>query len=189
MKDAARVLNVDVLDDLRIALAAFADESVQALDLAQGEIRRLETWLAEQLSHWQTQVRHAEEEVFLAKQELTRRKMMDSRDRPVDTTDQEKALQKARARQRQAEDKVETTRNWVRQLGHELEEYEGPARGLKSLLEGDIPRACELLERKAASLEAYLNVVAPGSAPAPPPAAPTAEDRDKIVPAAKDTKP
>jgi hypothetical protein len=162
MSDSARVLSVDVLDQMRLALAAFGAESVQALDLADSEIRRIETWLEQMMGHWQAEVRRGEEGVFLAKQELARRKMMESRDHHVDCTDQERALQKAKARLRHAEDKVEVTRNWFRQLAHELEEYEGPARNLRSILEGDLPRASTLLENKAAALEAYLNVVAPG---------------------------
>ncbi len=186
MRDAARVLAVDVLEELRLALLAFAEEGRHALDMAEGEIRRIETWVAEQLGVWHAEVRRREEEVFLAKQELTRRKMMGSRDHPVDTTDQEKALQTARSRLRYAEDKVEITRNWVRQLVHELEEYEGPARGLRSVLESDVPRASALLERKSASLDAYLNLGLPAQAgagqpgptpePAPVAAAPKKAD-------------
>lgn len=161
MSDAARVLAVDSLDEFRQALTEYADAARIALEAVDSEVRRARQWLEEQMSFWKAEVRRAEEEVFEARQELARKKMMDKDDNPVDWMPELKALQKAQAKLRYCEDKVEVTRHWMRQLQHELEEYEGPARGLKSILEADLPRACAVLEDKRETLQEYLDLGAP----------------------------
>jgi hypothetical protein len=156
MSDAARVLDVDTLDRFRLSLTEYAAAARIALESVDGEVRRARQWLEEQLQFWKVEVRDGEEDVFLARQDLARKKMMDRDDHPVDWTDELKALQKSQAKLRHCEDKVEVTRHWIRQLEHELEEYEGFARALKCALEADVPKACALLEEKRETLEEYI---------------------------------
>jgi hypothetical protein len=158
MSDSARVLDVDTLDAFRQALTEYADAARIALESVDGDVRRARQWLDEQLQFWKAEVRHGEEDVFLARQELARKKMMDREDHPVDWTDELRALQKSQAKLRYSEEKVEVTRHWIRQLQHELEEYAGPARALKSALEADVPKACVVLEEKRETLEEYIGL-------------------------------
>lgn len=161
MHHSAKVLSVKTLEDLRLAVAAFVEEAQKALEMVDGEVRRTEQWLEDRMLFWKAEIRRWEEQVFLAKQALARKKYRETHDRPVDTTDEEKALRKAKARLEYTLDKAELTRNWTRQLSHELTEYEGPARTLKSILEADLLRACAILEQKEQDLEAYLQLIAP----------------------------
>ncbi len=158
MSDSARVRSVDVLGTLRGALVEFADQTVLALDSVASEIRRAEEWLQDQDRRWQTEIRTQEEAIFLAKQELTRRRVLSAGDRPVDCSEQEKTLRLARQRLEFAEEKLEITRHWLRQWDSTMIEFEGPTRQLKSFLESDVARACALLENRADSLEGYLAV-------------------------------
>src|ERR1700677_3979818 len=112
MSESAKISAIDAINDLRVALICFGEEATEALTAAEAEIRRTEEWVEDQLKYWQQEVRHGEDEVFQAKTELTRRKMMSFGDRPVDTTDQELALRRARARLEHAEDQVEISRRW-----------------------------------------------------------------------------
>jgi hypothetical protein len=174
MHQSAQVTAVDAISALRAALINFKEAASEALSAAASEVRRTEEWLEEQLKFWQHEVRQGEDEVFQAKTELTRRKMLRFGDRPVDTTDQELALRRAVARLEHAEDQVEASRRWLRQWPRDLLEYRGPTGQLKGLLDGELPRACAFLDRKIASLEAYLATAlpaAPASAPAAPPTA------------------
>ncbi len=157
MSDAARVTAVDAINDFRAALVVFGEEAADALCAADAEVRRTEEFLEEQLKSWQQEVRRAEDAVFQAKQELTRRKMLSFDDRPVDTTEQEKALRRAVARLEHAEEQVEITRRWLRQWPQAVLDYQGPVGQLKGMLEGTLPRACAFLERKLASLDSYLS--------------------------------
>jgi multidrug resistance efflux pump len=170
MSDSAQVTAIDAINDLRVALVCFGEAAAEALVAAEAEVRRTEEWVEDQLKSWQQEVRQCEDEVFQAKTELTRRKMLSFGDRPVDTTDQEVALRRAVARLEHAQDQVEVSRRWVRQWPHEINEYRGPTGQLKGLLEGELPRACTLLERKIASLQTYVTTASP-STPAPQAAA------------------
>jgi hypothetical protein len=167
MSESARVRHVGALNELGGALTSFADRSLLALESVDAEMRRALDWLDAQVGHWQTEIRKSEEAVFLAKQELGRKKLMRVGDRPPDTSEQEEALYHARERLRRAEDKLEATRNWLRQWDTEMIEYEGPTRQLKSFLEMDISRAGALLKNKTEILESYLATGLPDeSAPA-----------------------
>jgi hypothetical protein len=161
MSDSARVRSIDALDDLREALIQFGDRTLQALDAAAAELRRTHEWLDDQERYWRDEIRKQEEAVFLAKQELARRRMMKVGDRHVDCSEQEKALRRAKERLEFAEEKQELTRHWLRQWATETMEFEGPCRQLKGLLESDLVRACNLLENKTEALEAYLAVTPP----------------------------
>jgi hypothetical protein len=156
-------------------LQAFAAEAREVLCEVDADIRRTEEWLEQQLHAWKDEVRRCEDEVFQAKQELARRRMMKVGDRPLDTTEQEKALLLARRRLEYAEEQVERTQKWLRDLPHAVTDYRGRGRQLSAFVEADLPRACALLERKLASLAAYLAVEAAprqpdgvGMTPAPP---------------------
>jgi hypothetical protein len=161
---SARVFSLEALVDLKAALCIFTAEAREALSAVEMEIRRNQVWLEEQLKYWRDLVVHCEEAVFQAKQELTRRRMMRIADRPPDTSEQEEALHRAQARLADAEEKVEMTRRWLRQVPEAIIEYEGPARQLSGILDADMPKADALLENKIASLEAYVQLVGSGQA-------------------------
>jgi hypothetical protein len=162
--EAANVTTIAALADLRAALLTFADEGRDALGAVETEIRRTFDWLDAQLKHWQHEVRRCEDELFQAKQELARRKILRVGDRPPDCTEQEKAVRLAQARLEHAEEQREKTRVWLRELPEAVMEYEGPGRQLGNLIDGGLERACALLERKVESLEAYVSLTPP---PAP----------------------
>lgn len=180
MNPSARVSSLDALVALRTALVLFKDKASQAMSSIDLEIRNTLNWLDDQIKHWQAAIRFYEEEVFQAKNELTRRKMMRIGDRPPDTTEQEQALKRAEAHLEFAREKLESTRTWVLQLPEEITEYRGPAGQMLATLEIDFPRMDALLERKLASLEAYVQSSAPVVS-APPtvsrPLSPPSSDR------------
>jgi hypothetical protein len=175
MSQAARVLSVATLESLREALTAFADQAKDVLFAVDCEVRRTGEWLEDQLRYWQAEVRRCEDRLHEAKQELARRKIMRVGDRPPDCTEQEKAVRRAVQALEHAEEKRERTRQWVRDLPRAVTDYESRARQMMTLAEGDVPRACALLERKAEALEAYLALQKPapprsGIGLSPPPA-------------------
>jgi hypothetical protein len=161
---SARVRSVEALVDFKAALCTYVAAAKEALSALTIDIRRFEDWLQDQLKFWSKAVKECEEEVFLAKQELARRKMMRYGDRKPDTTDQEKALALAKARLAFAEEKLEVTRRWLRQFPEAVFEYEGPSGQLTAWLEADGPKSAAILENKIAALEAYLQI---GGAPPP----------------------
>lgn len=156
MDPAAHVNATEALIEFRAGLCTFADLAKDALSTVDMEIQHTMAWLGDQANHWQAAIRQAEDEVFQAKNELARKRMMRIGDRRPDTTDQEKTLEKAKARLEFAQTKLAACKRWLRVLPEEVNEYAGPARQLQGLLEGRFPRMIAYMEGKIRSLEAYL---------------------------------
>jgi hypothetical protein len=157
----ARVQSTLPLTQLQAALHAFAHGGKNALGGAALEIQRVQGWLEDQLQHWQAEIRRAEDAVLAAKSELARRRWMKFGDRPVDCSEQEKALRKAQARLEHAEEKKARTRAWLRDWPDAVTEYEGQARPMLDALEHDVPRMTAWLARRVASIEAYARTAPP----------------------------
>jgi hypothetical protein len=171
MTPGADVQAIDALQDWHNALCLFRDEAVDALGMINLEVRRAFDWVDEERKAWQQEVKLAEQDVYQAKIELAQRKHQDFAGRIPDTSVQEKALARARARLEYAEDQIEVCRRWALRLPKMIsEEFEGPARRLGNFLEADLPRAVADLGSRIESLHRYTQVQ-PVSAP-PPPAVP-----------------
>jgi chromosome segregation ATPase len=162
---SAQLHSLERLLDFQSALATYTHHAKEAISGTEVEIRRTLQWLEQQLALWHAEVRRAEEEVFKAKQELARRRMMKFGDRPADTTEQEIALAKAQRRLEYAAEKQAACQRWLRQLPEAIDEYQAFAINYQSVLESDVPRMHAFLDRKMDLLEAYMQV----AAPQPPP--------------------
>src|SRR5262249_23957702 len=147
------------------------------------EIRRAYDWIEEQYSRWKRSIRDCEEEVTRAKAELSQRKFPTWDGREPDTTVQEKNLRIAKAKLEHAEEKVETCRRWLSRLPEMIDEnFTGPSRRLRSVIEADVPNALAELARLVAALEAYAGMrpdyaplSAVGNGPHPPTPSPRGE--------------
>jgi len=157
---SARVRSIESLADLKAALCAFAAEAKEGLSSVSMELRRAENWLADQSKYWGAAVRKCEDNVFSAKQELSRRRMMRIGERSPDTSEQEEALERARQRLAYAEEKLEATRAWQRQLPQAIIDYDGPANQLLGIIDAELPKADALLAQKIAALEEYVRIAA-----------------------------
>ena len=60
-----------------------------------------------------------------------------------------------------AEEKIQATRRWLRQLPEALKPYQGVARQLGGTIESDLKQAIALLGQKVAALEEYAALTAP----------------------------
>src|SRR5881392_2249284 len=140
MGPSAHVTETEALVHFRAGLCVFADQAADALSTITEDIRRVFSFLDEQLHRWTAAARQAEDDVIQAKNELARKKMMRIGDRKPDTTDQEKTLRRAEARLEHAQEKLDAARRWLRDLPEELTNYEGPSRQLQAVLETEVPR-------------------------------------------------
>ena len=157
--DAADVRSISVLREWSAALDTYRSEANESLGAARMEIRRGEDWLQVQLNLWQKAVRDLEEAVHKAKMDLAAKKTPGPTGRMPDTTLEEKALRRARAKQEFAEDKVRTCKAWIVQLPRAVDEcFTGPMHRLQSFLDVDLERAKAVLGRQAEALEQYSDL-------------------------------
>jgi DNA repair exonuclease SbcCD ATPase subunit len=162
---SAQVHSLERLLDFQASLATYCHQAKEALTSIEMELRRTQQWLEERMQSWQAEVRRLEEEVFKAKQELARRRLVRIGDRPADTTEQEITLAKAQARLHHAEEKRAACRRWLRELPDAIAEYDGHAVNCQTLLESDVPRMLAFLDRKMDLLEAYAQIAASDAPP------------------------
>ncbi len=161
MGPSARVTSIEALREFRGSLSRFGHDAKEAVCATELEIRRIFDWLEAKLKYWQREVRIREEEVVRAKAELIQRQYGKRDGRGPGTTDQEIALEEAIRRLREAEAKVEKTRQWNNLLPRAVSEYEGPARQLMGMLDADLARGIAILDQKIDALEAYVQMAAP----------------------------
>jgi uncharacterized protein YaeQ len=163
---SAQVESLEKLQDFQAALATYCHHAKEALSSIEMDIRRMLDWLEERLQFWTAAVRHAEDEVYKAKQELSRRRLVKIGDRQADTTEQEIALAKAQQKLQYAQEKQTACRRWLREMPDAINEYQSSAVNYQTILESDMPRMNAFLNRKMDILEAYTQT---GVSDAPPP--------------------
>jgi chromosome segregation ATPase len=166
MSQSARVNSLDALKALHAALSRFGPEGQEALGAAEIEIRRTFDFLEEQLKAWRQQVEKRQEDVNRARADLAHARALRQGERSG-YVEQEIALNKARKRLREAEEKVVAVKRWLLHLPQAVGEYEGPARRLAGLLDADLKQGLALLDNKIAALEAYMAVQAAETPPSP----------------------
>lgn len=166
MMSSANVRSIHMLHEFRAALVNFREESSQALAAVDVEIRRMIDWLShDQLKYWQVEIRRREDAVGEARADLNRCLMSSAGDGTPSCTDQKKALEKAKRRLAEAQDKLEKVKHWSRVVEQEVSEFRGPAQSLNNLLDGVLPQGLALLDRKVAMLEQYADLLPGGGAP------------------------
>ncbi len=161
---SAKVHSLERLEHFKAAVHIFIDKAKSAMSGNTLSIRRSHDWLNQQMIAWKAEIIRAEDDVFHAKRELARRKMLRVGDRPIDTTEQEKDLRRAQRRVAHAEEKRDNTTSWLMRLPDAVEEYDGKARPFQDALETDMVKAVVFLEQKLAALEEYQRIAGPGGA-------------------------
>jgi hypothetical protein len=155
---SAQVHSLDKLLDFQAALATYTHHAKEALSSIELEIRRTLDWIEQQEKVWHAEVRRAEDDVYKAKQDLARRRLVKIGDRPADTTEQEIALAKATRRLEYVEEKQANCRRWLRALPEAIKEFQGYQVNYQTVLESDVPRMNAFLDRKMDLLEEYMQL-------------------------------
>jgi hypothetical protein len=157
MSTRANVQSSEAIEAVRNALLSFVDQVGDSLTVLTAEMRRVQDWLEhDRPRYWRSQIHQATEAVNKAQANLHRCLMFPvaSGDRPS-CYEERMELKKAQAREAYCRDKAERVRHWVRNLQHEVFEYEGRISQLVRLVEIDAPQAIGVLEKILRHLEAY----------------------------------
>jgi len=191
------VSSIDVLRSVREGLILFADDGRNALGTMEMEIRRCVDWLTnDQRLYWQAEVKRRDDLLGRAKAELHRKGMGLAPGQQAHDSEQREAVREAKRRLEEAQEKVELVRRWLPVLDRAVMEYEGQARPFAEVLEYDVERSVELLDRMIAALEDYIRVAppetavravatstaAPATSTAPPATAPTVTSSPATAP-------
>jgi hypothetical protein len=177
MSGSANVQASEAIEAVKAALAFFKDQVDQALSTNEIEMRRVLDWLEhDRPRYWKRRLRTANDEVTAARAALTRCLMYPINDERPSCYEERAELKKAEAQRVYCEEKAERLRHWIREVRHELFEYEGRISQLVELVAADVPLAMGVLDKLLARLEDYQATrVRSGGVPDVPVEAPLAD--------------
>jgi hypothetical protein len=156
MTGSANVQSSEAIEAVKAALVFFKDQVDQALTTNDIEMRRVLDWLEhDRPRYWKTRVRVAHDEVTAAKAALTRCLMYPINDERPSCYEERAELKKAEAQRAYCEEKAERLRHWIREVRHELFEYEGRTSQLVELVEAEVPLAMGTLDKLLNRLQEY----------------------------------
>lgn len=156
MSGSANVQSSDAIEAVKGALAFFKDQIEQSLATNDIEMRRVLDWLEhDRPRYWKTRVRTAHDDVTAARAALARCLMYPINDERPSCYEERAAVKKAEAQRVYCEEKSERLRHWIREVRHELFEYEGRISQVVELVEVDVPMAIGVLNKLMTRLEEY----------------------------------
>jgi hypothetical protein len=156
---SANVRSLDAIEAVRAALLAFREELEQAVTMIDLEIRRTLDWLEhDRPGYWRRQLREAQDGVTQARAALHRCLMYPINDERPSCYEERAELKKAEARQTYCDEKSERLRHWIREVRHEVFEYEGRISQMKEIIEYDVPRSIAILDRLLVHLHDYQSI-------------------------------
>jgi hypothetical protein len=163
MSIQANITSVQVLDDFKVAVIKFVEESALALNESEGEITRTLNWIQRDCqTYWTKIIRKKQEEVTMCKSALFRKQITPSpNDQRASVVDEKKALQKAIAQLEEAERCLKNAKKWAVELERQYAIYKGAVQGLSAATERDLPNAIARLSRMARALDDYLRMPSP----------------------------
>lgn len=153
----ANVKATDSIEAVKAALANFGKQTTDGLAELEAEVRRTIEWLEhDRPPYWKERIRRAHDKVGEARDDLQRCLTFHASEshRPS-CTEQKVALKKAQAHLEYCREKQERLKHWIRELSHEMHEYQGRVSNLTVVAESDIPAAMNALERILLTIEQY----------------------------------
>ena len=155
----ANVRSLEAIEAVRAALASFGEEIAQSLSTIDIEMRRTLDWLEhDRPRFWKHQVRRSMDGVTEARAALHRALMYPIADERPSCYEERAALKAAEARFAYCQEKEERLRQWVREVRHEMFEYEGRISQLNDVVALDVPHAIGIINRLLARLQEYQDI-------------------------------
>lgn len=156
---SANVRSLEAIETVRAALISFRDELEQAVSMIDLEMRHVLDWLEhDRPGYWRREVRNANDGVTEARAALHRCLMYPINDERPSCYEERAALKQAEARLAYCDEKSERLRHWIREVRHEMFEYQGRISQLMELVEFDVPRSTTILDRLLVHLHDYQSI-------------------------------
>lgn len=159
MAQRARVHAIEAVSGFRPALVKFAEECRAALVSAEADAGRTVSRIrADRYPYWKKQIRVRQDELQRAKTELIMKQAMREPDEARSSVEERKAVDRARRRVAEAEEKTKTCTRWMRLLEKEQTKFRSEISALKRVIDMEMPRAIAELDRMAVALEEYTKL-------------------------------
>lgn len=172
MGNKVQVHSVESLEALQSRISQFGTGAKQSLIAANHQIGETIDWLQGRLRYWQREVQLKRREVSRAAAALANCRASGYRDdqgryHAPDCSTYIQALARTRSQLLEAEAELNKAQLWSRKVDAAAAAYRREAQRLSQTLDGDLPNAIALLQRKISSLKAYLAATSMGGAAGP----------------------
>lgn len=159
MGSSAHITNIQALTDFRPALIRFGENSQVALRSPGNSATKVLSWMQrERLPHWKREIRIRSEEAVRANTKLIQQTTSEN---PRPSVDARKAYELAKRRVREAEEKFERTRYWIRTLDKEVVRYRGAIQPMSGLAHAGMTAAVGRIDSLINALDAYTSLGSP----------------------------
>jgi len=168
MEGQARVGSIDALEAFRAALIRYTERAKRALDDVTGEVKRTRGWLeTEQRQKWENEYRRRARALEQAEQELFSARMSAMKN---DKSAQQMAVNKARRKLQEAEEKLAVIKRWRQAYDQRVESLSKQLEGLHDTLSRQMPKGVVSLTNSIRLLQDYAEAMS-----APKPSTPATE--------------
>lgn len=162
MSEAARVDSTDAIRDFRVYLTKFQEGASLAIGDADSDVNRAARWLeGEGLNFWMGVVRKRQEELAKAEEAFRfKRLYKDASGSMPSAVEEQKAVQIAKRKLAEAQDKLANVKRWTRQLQKEIVIYRGGISGFANTVSSGVPAAVAHLAVTLDHLDKYTEIQA-----------------------------
>ncbi len=166
MAEQAKVSSIDALESFRAELIQFVEKAKAALEDAEGEVRRVRTWLdTDRTNYWVAQMKQRVKQLEQAEAELYNATIT----RPDESHAFHKmAVVKARRRIEEAEEKIRVLKQWRQQFDNRVTPLLRRLDPAFFMVGTHLPKGIHSLAESIKALQAYSEKAAPVKSPAPP---------------------
>jgi len=165
MGNAARITDIKALSDLRPALIRFGEYCQSALSSDRSDALKVLSWLQQdRLSHWKREIRIRSELAVRANSKLVQQTAGDT---PRPSVDARKEYEHAKRRVREAEEKYELTRRWIRVLEKEIDQYRGSIQPMAEIAHSCMTKGISRIDSLISAVDAYISSGTPEQAGRP----------------------
>ncbi|HZU01365.1 MAG TPA: hypothetical protein VFA10_16975 [Ktedonobacteraceae bacterium] len=164
MSSSANVHSIQALEEFRSALQRFKSEAQAPLNAVEGEINRVRVWLQERLQYWQNELRRRRRILEEAQSALRACEAMavaaavasGGRAAP-DCSPLQAAVIRAKQRVQEAEQELRTVQEYIKRVEDAVASYQHQARQFVAVLDNDLLKGSELLNKSVAILLSYVS--------------------------------
>ena len=156
MPQTAKVTSIEAIDAFKASLIVYLEKAGCVLDDVSDDVVRTRIWLqSDRQLHWKNQIRQRTRELAQAEQELLTARLSGM---PEALKARQMAVNKARLALREAEERLDRVKQWIRQFETQVELRAKVVAQLRHSLAHDMGKAVAFLEGAAASLAAYAEM-------------------------------
>jgi hypothetical protein len=157
VSETARVGSIEAIKEFRVRLMKFAEICGAVLADSESEVNRTIRWVeTEQQTFWQGQIRKRGTDLARAEEALRNKTLYKTFDGTHQSAvDEQKAVEKAKVRLREANEKLDACKKWAKRLEKESFVFRGAVQRFSTILSSEVPGAASVLTNMIISLEAY----------------------------------